>query len=191
MRGGQHQRVEIARDRSGDLRAARRCARPCSPCRMRARHELARQGRRASRAADRARVRGDVVSSAARSASRRSSRLPSACSHATEDGVARGAVGGERRRHRPALLPDLLTTALSSPCMCRRTNASRRATPSRIASGDAAYEKRMCWPSPGTRRPKWMSASTATPASCSSRLRNASESAQPVIAQASVTFGQA
>mgnify|MGYP003694196507 CR=1 FL=1 len=38
----------------------------------------------------------------------------------------------------------------------------------------------MCWPSPGTRRPKWMSASTATPASLSSRLRNSSESAQPV-----------
>ena len=37
----------------------------------------------------------------------------------------------------------------------------------------------MCWPSPGTRRPKWMSASTATPASLSSRLRSSSESAQP------------
>ena len=40
-------------------------------------------------------------------------------------------------------------------------------------------------------RPKWMSASTATPASASSRLRNSSESAQPIILQASVTLGQA
>ena len=68
----------------------------------------------------------------------------------------------------------------------------------RIATGhyarvrrDAAYEKRTCWPSPGTRAPKWMSASTATPASSSSRLRSASESAAPIIRQASVTLGHA
>ena len=65
------------------------------------------------------------------------------------------------------------------------------ATPAVIASFDAAYEKRMCWPSPGTRRPKCVSASTATPASCSRRLRNTSESAQPVIRHASVTLGHA
>src|SRR6185369_5261801 len=66
-----------------------------------------------------------------------------------------------------------------------------RCTPASIALLDAAYEKRTCWPSPGTRLPKWMSASTATPASFSRRLRNSSESAAPIRRQASVTFGQA
>ena len=42
--------------------------------------------------------------------------------------------------------------------------------PFSIAAFDAAYEKRMCWPSPGTRRPKWMSASTAMPASLQQAL---------------------
>ena len=70
-------------------------------------------------------------------------------------------------------------------------NCAMRATPCSIAAFDAAYEKRMCWPSPGTRRPKCVSASTATPASLRSRLRNASESAHPVILHASVTFGHA
>ena len=70
-------------------------------------------------------------------------------------------------------------------------NEAMRSMPARIAAGEAAYEKRMCWPSPGTRRPKWMSASTATPASFSRRLRNSSESAQPVRLHASVTFGHA
>src|SRR6185503_1972762 len=69
--------------------------------------------------------------------------------------------------------------------------SAMRATPFSIASFDAAYEKRTCWPSPGTRLPKWMSASTATPASFRRRLRNSSESAAPIRRQASVTFGQA
>ena len=41
----------------------------------------------------------------------------------------------------------------------------------------------MCWPSPAMRGPKWMSASTATPASCSSRLRSSSESCASQISQ--------
>ena len=44
---------------------------------------------------------------------------------------------------------------------------------------------------PRTREPKWMSASTATPASCSRRFLNSSESAAPIRLQASVTLGQA
>src|SRR5262249_43640635 len=95
--------------------------------------------------------------------------------HAREHRFARRSVGVDRG-HAPAL------AAL-------RTNASKRSMPRAIASSEAAYEKRMCWPSFGTRRPKWMAASTATPASARSRLRNCSESAHPVIAQASVTFG--
>src|SRR5262245_15915235 len=71
-----------------------------------------------------------------------------------------------------------------------RMRSAMRATPFSIASLEAAYEKRTCWPSPGTRVPKWMSASTATPASRSSRFLNSSESAAPIRRQASVTLGQ-
>src|SRR5688572_5577844 len=71
-----------------------------------------------------------------------------------------------------------------------RMNSAMRATPASIACFDAAYEKRTCWPSPGTRMPKWMSASSATPASLSRRLRKSSESRAPIMRQASVTFGQ-
>jgi hypothetical protein len=55
---------------------------------------------------------------------------------------------------------------------------------------DAAYEKRTCWPSPGTRVPKWMSARSATPASLSRRFLKSSESRAPTLRQASVTLGQ-
>src|SRR5437879_12056683 len=72
-----------------------------------------------------------------------------------------------------------------------RMKSAMRCTPASMACLEAAYEKRTCWPSPGTRAPKWMSASTATPASASRRLRNSSESAAPTMRQASVTFGQA
>src|SRR2546427_241921 len=65
-----------------------------------------------------------------------------------------------------------------------------RSPPASIACLEAAYEKRTCWPSPGTRVPKWMSASTATPASLSRRRLRSSESAAPMRRQASVTFGQ-
>src|SRR6266850_1458579 len=70
-----------------------------------------------------------------------------------------------------------------------RMKSAMRATPASIADLDAAYEKRTCWPSPGTRLPKWMSASRATPASFSRRFLNSSESAAPTPRQASVTFG--
>src|SRR5437764_12439391 len=71
-----------------------------------------------------------------------------------------------------------------------RMKSAMRCTPASIACFDAAYEKRTCWPSPGTRLPKWMSASRATPASLSRRLRNSSESVVPIMRQASVTLGQ-
>src|SRR5580765_1726368 len=71
-----------------------------------------------------------------------------------------------------------------------RMNSLIRATPCSIACLEAAYEKRTCWPSPGTREPKWMSASSATPASFSRRFLNSSESCAPTRRQASVTFGQ-
>jgi hypothetical protein len=41
-----------------------------------------------------------------------------------------------------------------------RMNSAMRSTPASICCFEAAYEKRMCCPSPGTRVPKWMSAST-------------------------------
>src|SRR5437764_10481744 len=72
-----------------------------------------------------------------------------------------------------------------------RMKSAMRCTPASIACLEAAYEKRTCWPSPGTRVPKWMSASTATPASLSRRRLRSSESAAPMRRQASVTFGQA
>src|SRR6266446_4779556 len=71
-----------------------------------------------------------------------------------------------------------------------RMKSAMRSTPASIADLEAAYEKRTCWPSPGTRLPKWMSASTATPASLSRRCLKSSESAAPMRRQASVTFGQ-
>src|SRR5688572_1226697 len=71
-----------------------------------------------------------------------------------------------------------------------RMKSAMRATPCSMACFEAAYEKRTCCPSPGTRVPKWMSASTATPASLSRRFLNSSESAAPMRRQASLTFGQ-
>src|SRR6267378_1676876 len=71
-----------------------------------------------------------------------------------------------------------------------RMKSAMRCTPVSIACLEAAYEKRTCWPSPATRGPKWMSASTATPASLSRRRLKSSESAAPIRRQASVTFGQ-
>src|SRR5882762_11080003 len=100
---------------------------------------------------------------------------PERLAHTAENGFARPAIVRERVDH----------------LILRRMKSDMRVTPFSIASFDAAYEKRTCWPSPGTRRPKWTSARTATPASCRSRLRNVSESAAPVILHASVTFGHA
>src|SRR3954469_1774626 len=91
---------------------------------------------------------------------------------------------GERDTRPPNLLHAALRVFL-------RMKSAMRATPASIALFEAAYEKRTCCPSPGTRVPKWISASTATPASCSSRFRNSSESAAPIMRQASLTFGQA
>src|SRR4051812_3508257 len=89
---------------------------------------------------------------------------------------------------RDARPPDRVHAALR---VFLRMKSAMRATPAWIALLDAAYEKRTCWPSPGTRVPKWISASTATPASFSSRFLNSSESAAPIMRQASVTFGHA
>src|SRR5437879_3843953 len=58
-----------------------------------------------------------------------------------------------------------------------RIKSAKRCTPVSIACAEAAYEKRTCWPSPATWVPKWMSASTATPASLSRRRLKSSESA--------------
>src|SRR6185312_3258951 len=107
-----------------------------------------------------------------------------ACTAATE----RLAHGGQHGVARGAIVVQRIGLAQR---FARRTNVASRSMPRSIASFDAAYENRMCCPSPGTRRPKWMSASTAMPASVSRRLRNASESAQPVMRHASVTLGHA
>src|SRR4029079_10580706 len=98
------------------------------------------------------------------------------------------AVALDDRGDRDARPPDFLHATLR---VFFRMKSAMRAAPASIACLEAAYEKRTCWPSPGTRAPKWMSASTATPASVSRRFLNSSESAAPIMRQASVTFGQA
>src|SRR5687768_10282040 len=89
--------------------------------------------------------------------------------------------GGHRRRRLPHHQAAFLVFL--------RMNSARRSTPASICWGEAAYEKRTCWPSPGTRVPKWMSARSATPASLSRRFLKSSESRAPIIRQASVTLG--
>src|ERR1700694_19042 len=89
--------------------------------------------------------------------------------------------------HRDARPPELPHAAFF---VFLRMKSAMRCTPASMACLEAAYEKRTCWPSPGTRVPKCMSASTATPASLSRRFLKSSESAAPMRRQASVTFGQ-
>src|SRR3982074_1464351 len=71
-----------------------------------------------------------------------------------------------------------------------RMKSAMRCTPASIACLEAAYEKRTCWPSPGTRVPKGTGARTPPPASLSRRCLKSSESAAPMRRHASVTFGQ-
>src|SRR4029077_9858548 len=96
------------------------------------------------------------------------------------------AVALDDGRHRRRRLPD----GHAAFWVFVRMKSAIRATPCSIACFEAAYENRTCWPSPGTREPKWMSASSATPASFNRRFLNSSESGAPTRRQASVTFGQ-
>src|SRR3989454_145214 len=87
------------------------------------------------------------------------------------------AAALDDRGDRNAGPPDLAHAAF---LVFLRMKSAMRCTPASIACLEAAYEKRTCWPSPGTRVPKWMSASTATPASLSRRRLRSSESAAPM-----------
>src|SRR6185369_5249405 len=98
----------------------------------------------------------------------------------------KAAVALDDRCHGRRRLPDAHAAFL----VFVRMKSAMRLTPASIACLEAAYEKRTCCPSPGTREPKWMSASSATPASFSRRFLNSSESCAPTMRQASVTFGQ-